>query len=184
GCKCDWIETFDDAADKAPAGPPPAQGLEGNPAQTGEIFTDRASYFKSVNKKTGKQINNIYAIFSRKTAVEDGKTLYGKKTKVNTDSGEIDVEYNRDGIEHIAYDRLSGNRNYIKNQIIKYLDKYLENAEFIKSAENHKLDKKPNVERYYYYKIILPDGKPAYLNVQKKKGKYTLYAMTETLKEN
>ena len=66
GCRCDWIETFDDAADKAPAGPPPARGLEGNPAQTGEIFTDRASYFKATEKITLAGNDSLTALFNHK----------------------------------------------------------------------------------------------------------------------
>lgn len=66
GCKCDWVETFDNAADKAPAGPPPAQGLEGNPAQTGEIFTEKASYFKATDNVTIAGSDSLAALINHK----------------------------------------------------------------------------------------------------------------------
>jgi hypothetical protein len=45
-CKCDWKTTDAPAAtDAVPEDIPPAKGLEGNPADTGELITDRHPYF-------------------------------------------------------------------------------------------------------------------------------------------
>lgn len=44
-CKCDWEETDAPAATERPASIH-AKGLEGNPAETGEIFTKECTYFK------------------------------------------------------------------------------------------------------------------------------------------
>ncbi|MBQ0111690.1 MAG: hypothetical protein KBT03_01030 [Bacteroidales bacterium] len=46
-CKCDWQETDEPVTDGNPSNKRIVnQGLEGNPAITGEIFTDNASYIR------------------------------------------------------------------------------------------------------------------------------------------
>lgn len=50
GCKCDWQNT-----DKEPTGQPkvtavPIKGLDGNPASTGELFTDKHNYITKASK--------------------------------------------------------------------------------------------------------------------------------------
>ena len=66
-CKCDWEETDDPidtkeltAEDLAKAreedGGIHANGLEGNPAETGEIFTKECTYFKQAGTDTGTEV--------------------------------------------------------------------------------------------------------------------------------
>ncbi|MBI9055506.1 MAG: hypothetical protein JEY96_16910 [Bacteroidales bacterium] len=56
GCKCDW-RTTNKAVTKSPGNlVTPATGLEGNPAVTGEIFTDNHPYF---NVKKNKDIEKF-----------------------------------------------------------------------------------------------------------------------------
>lgn len=43
-CKCDWIET-DEPVSGEPHDTTPAKGLAGNPAKTGKVFSDDASYY-------------------------------------------------------------------------------------------------------------------------------------------
>ena len=50
-CKCDWEETADPVTDGNPETPIRHDGLEGNPAHTGEIFSDNCAYVKSCNRK-------------------------------------------------------------------------------------------------------------------------------------
>jgi hypothetical protein len=85
-CKCDWVETFDDSAEKAPPAVPPAQGLEGNPAQTGELFTDNASYFK-VNKEVDKIINRFFINEERSRVSEEFERTNKKEDYGNLASG-------------------------------------------------------------------------------------------------
>lgn len=71
-CKCDWEETDDPidtkeltAEDLAKAreeeGGIHANGLEGNPAETGEIFTKECTYFKQVSGKRNQDYIENYA---------------------------------------------------------------------------------------------------------------------------
>lgn len=59
-CKCDWEETDDPAAATRPA-TIHAKGLEGNPAVTGEIFTQECTYFKQVSGKRNQDYIENYA---------------------------------------------------------------------------------------------------------------------------
>jgi hypothetical protein len=49
-CKCDWEETDEPAADRPKSTTKPAEGLEGNPGETGEVFTANHTYFNASNK--------------------------------------------------------------------------------------------------------------------------------------
>ncbi len=44
-CKCDWQQTDKPSTGGAPKGVTPSVGLEGNPAETGELITDQHPYF-------------------------------------------------------------------------------------------------------------------------------------------
>jgi hypothetical protein len=69
-CKCSVEETDEGATnnEKIPEVKPPA-GLEGNPAFTGEVFTDNATYIKNnksfqVDEKTSKTFGNLKQLVS------------------------------------------------------------------------------------------------------------------------
>lgn len=58
-CKCDW-RTSDKPAGTAPEGTvKPAAGLDGNPASTGEVFSDKHPYFKKAGKEMKAAAPNI-----------------------------------------------------------------------------------------------------------------------------
>ena len=59
-CKCDWEETDEPAAEAYPKTKIAATGLEGNPAETGEVFTDNATYFSNLSKKQQKEVAREY----------------------------------------------------------------------------------------------------------------------------
>jgi len=60
-CKCDWEETDDPVTDSNPTDAHHAKGLEGNPAETGEIFTKECTYFKQVSGKRNQDYIENYA---------------------------------------------------------------------------------------------------------------------------
>lgn len=60
-CKCDWEETDDPVTEGNPTGAHHAQGLEGNPAETGEIFTQECTYFKQASEKRNQDYIENYA---------------------------------------------------------------------------------------------------------------------------
>lgn len=59
-CKCDWEETDDPVTGDNPEGLKPAKGLEGNPAQTGQIFTDECTYVQKAGVKGGQNVEEFF----------------------------------------------------------------------------------------------------------------------------
>jgi hypothetical protein len=53
-CKCDWEPTDKPVTTGKRPEVLPARGLEGNPAETGEIFSDNASYFQGDNRRANE----------------------------------------------------------------------------------------------------------------------------------
>lgn len=60
-CKCDWEETDDPVTDSNPTDAHHAKGLDGNPAETCEIFTKECTYFKQVSGKREQDYIENYA---------------------------------------------------------------------------------------------------------------------------
>ncbi|MDR3093654.1 MAG: hypothetical protein LBU62_03285 [Bacteroidales bacterium] len=58
-CKCDWRET-DEPVNATSVDVPAAKGLKGNPAKTGKIFSNDASYFYDPAGKTFEQVSKLY----------------------------------------------------------------------------------------------------------------------------
>lgn len=74
-CKCDIAETDEPATDNSdvPNIEPP-RGLEGNPAETGEVFTDNVGYVKNAKKlQLGAELANKYPSLQQLVDM-DGKT--------------------------------------------------------------------------------------------------------------
>ena len=72
-CKCDWEETDDPPTDGNPTSPIRHDGLEGNPAKTGQVFTDNASYIRKAPKitldfGTGQQFPALQRLIDTDTA--------------------------------------------------------------------------------------------------------------------
>jgi hypothetical protein len=184
-CKCDWEETDESSHSGEIPHAKIAKGLEGNPGETGEVFTNKASYFQ-VNKKTAREVEESAFNIQRKEAIQAGKTLYNKKAAVDLGSfGTVDVGFNKRGCKHLANDMKSNDNVWIKNQIIPYLDKYLKNGKFIAYEPNAKLNEKPNATRYYYVEIMLPNKKQAYIGIEENAGlkQYIAYTITSTLRK-
>jgi len=57
-CKCDWHETDEPVTDGNPQTETAALGLDGNPAKTGKIFSDKASYVARLTPKSKEIVEN------------------------------------------------------------------------------------------------------------------------------
>jgi len=58
-CKCDWQETDSPTTEGNPSAKVAAQGLQGNPGKTGDVFSDDAAYFKKVPEVDAAAIDNF-----------------------------------------------------------------------------------------------------------------------------
>ncbi|MGP1420040.1 MAG: hypothetical protein ACTTKI_00410 [Tannerella sp.] len=86
GCKCDWENTSEPVTD-SPLGelPKPARGLEGNPAVTGEIFTERHSYYDYIREQR-RHVPKLGVL------MQPDKLVYINRP--TPDGGTIQVHYN------------------------------------------------------------------------------------------
>ncbi|MDR1112922.1 MAG: hypothetical protein LBL18_04100, partial [Bacteroidales bacterium] len=110
-CKCDWRTTDKEATTgRTPDDIPPAKGLDGNPADTGELVTERHPYFARnahapgwVNDKALLQLPNEVAYTERTTG--SGKTykehLLVGKTSEATANREVAALLLDNGYENV-----------------------------------------------------------------------------------
>jgi len=76
-CKCDWVQTTEAATDRPTKTIAPAKGLEGNPAITGEIFSDKHPYFtKASNNKEVEKFIHDNVEYQIKAKFENGGVYY------------------------------------------------------------------------------------------------------------
>ena len=60
-CKCDWQETDEPVTDGNPSNKRIVnQGLEGNPAKTEEIFTDKSAYIRRASKRAKADVESFF----------------------------------------------------------------------------------------------------------------------------
>lgn len=118
-CKCDWEETDDEPTDGNPANTIAAQGLEGNPAITGEVFSPNASYF-DVSDEQIKTINSF------------GRDMYKKnkpeKCTVTTHEGDI-IDVPTDFYKESAKTSITDEGFWLKNEVSQNLGDFMPIAE-------------------------------------------------------
>ncbi|MGM9818865.1 MAG: hypothetical protein ACI30B_07800 [Paludibacteraceae bacterium] len=181
-CKCDWEETSDPVTDGNPTAPIRHDGLEGNPAHTGEVFTDNANYIRLTSKAGREKVLNL----ARKMTIKDGQQLYSRKaSQIDENGNSIEVFFNSKGVSHFANDMFSDRNVWLKNELTTRLDEVLQSAKLVAYELNCKLEKKPTHRYYLYYETKLADGTPLYISVYQNMvdGEYKFYAVSKTLRE-
>ncbi len=202
-CKCDWEETADPVTDGNPTAPVRHDGLEGNPAQTGEVFTDNCAYVKNSgqNRRERDKVEIKCENLNKLQTVQIAKeALKGKTTECTIQGKKYEVEFIGRGIDHYARD-IFGEKNifWIKNEILPKIQEYIKNATCAgkkKSDTEHNTNKetlklKKQTSYFYYFPITLPNGKEVWLhlgmyNEKKvgKEGKMYLYTVTPKAPKN
>ena len=122
-CKCDWEET-----DEQPSSYIPkdiyAKGLEGNPAQTGQIFTDKASYIN----RAGKKVESYALKITRKDNLDWAmETLKGKK--IRNEEFNRDITFTGRGIKDYINQPIDN--PILKNEAIRTIPKLLKKTKYL-----------------------------------------------------
>lgn len=88
-CKCDWEET-DAAADGVPSDVKPAPGLEGNPGNTGKVFSDNHPYFQKYAKddKIAELVGKCY-YKDNKSSLQISAMAHHAEINQNVNTGRI-----------------------------------------------------------------------------------------------
>jgi len=202
-CKCDWEETDDPVTGDNPEGIRPAKGLEGNPADTGEIFTEQCTYIKNSghNRRQREEVEkNCERVSQNLTSSVNKQAMSGKSTTCTINGTELEVLFEPVGIEHYAQDCF-GNKElfWIKNEILPIVGDYIQKASCTakkRSDVSHNTNRKTlrlkrQTSYFYYFPITLPNQQSAVLhlgmynsNKVGKEGKMYLYSITKNMPDN
>ena len=123
-CKCDWEETDDPVTADNPEGLKPARGLEGNPAETGQIFTDECTYIKKANGHS-----DVHA-FYRDRMLDEAKSIE-KKVSANIDGTQREVLVNKVGITESVKKSFGSADYWLRNELLEKIEKYLPDANYL-----------------------------------------------------
>ncbi len=200
-CKCDWQETFEPVTENPQFKSTAQQGLKLNPAKSGEIFSQDATYFKVRNKAQAEK--NCQLSFAKITEKTAKQSLLDKTAQctIKEENKEVskDVIFTSIGIKHSSFDMFGKKDFWLKSIILPNIDKYIKTAKYIgkkKSDITHNTKKetlklKEITDYFYYFAIILPDGEECYLHLghYKKKleingDKMYLYSITDKTPKN
>lgn len=195
-CKCDWEETDDPVTGDNPEGLKPARGLEGNPAETGQIFTDECTYFakSGKNRKERDKVEEQCEVAAHKVFKYSAKQspLLSKTCQCEIDGAMQDIHFADWGISETAYSMHGKKRMYwLKNEVLNHPETYFRKATYVGDAEvdlSHNTGKtlrlKKKFKKYYYCQTALADGQTAYLNiVLHDDGNYYLYTISKEIHE-
>lgn len=202
-CKCDWEETDSPAATERPASIH-AKGLEGNPAETGEIFTKECTYFKQAGNgnKQRKQVeikiaNKIRPLLEAELKV---KLLNKQEATCKIDGEEHTVMFIPQGIGEAAQSMQGTSSYWIKNEILPKIPEYIQSGHLVNITESdptHNTRKqtvklKERTDYFYYFETVLPNGEKVYINIghfrpdhpnPTKANKYYFYTITKQCPE-
>ncbi|MBQ7388098.1 MAG: hypothetical protein IJW01_01800 [Paludibacteraceae bacterium] len=196
-CKCHLRNTDKEPTDRPTSDNPcdlRHDGLEGNPAHTGEVFTDNCAYVKNSgqNRKERDKVEEKCEITAQKVIRKTAKQspLLQQSYPCEIDGEIREVRFADWGISETAYS-MTGRKNlyWIKNEVLNNPEKYFKNAKYISEAEvdlSHNRGKvlrlKKKFKKYYYSEITLANGIEAFLNIiLHEDGNYYLYTISKNI---
>lgn len=184
-CKCDWTHTDEPVTSFPQANVKPHSGLEGNPALTGEIFSEKTTWFKKAGKEgiwqAEKEIRKYYTHKAKKELKDKSVNqtiLENEKEKA------IKIGFKSSGIYHFEHNGFL-DLTY-KSLLTPKLDELIEASTYAYSSpsdeSNHKFN--PMVKMYHYFTIKLLE-KEMILNIRElKTGEFYFYALSKREKSN
>lgn len=111
-CKCDWEETDDPVTDNPSGLNKSANGLKGNPAVTGEVFSNDHTYMNL----DGADVIPFYRAYTRQSM---------KQYSVGITYNDKYVTIDALNIREITKGAINEERFFIKVEIVRHLDKYI-----------------------------------------------------------
>ena len=187
-CKCDWEETADPVTDGNPETPIRHDGLEGNPAHTGEIFSDNCAYVKSCsNTKKKKVIKTMNEVEWLRT--KNDKEKRERFNNINCSCSIVgenrDVKIISETYGEIAHAMAFSENHVLKNEGIERIPEWLKNAECIgrkESDTSHNTGKtkklKERTDYFYYFKAKMYGKYDCYIHVGRYREDKKLYLYT------
>lgn len=187
-CKCDWEETDDPVTGDNPEGLKPAKGLEGNPAETGQIFTDQCTYFKNISNTQRKKIERyVGEKLLKKESIQTLKAMQNDTVTVGKRGDNIDVLFDSKTTSHLSND-VAESCNFLWNVSMPRIKELLKEGTLVAHEPNVKQSKKPSALHYYYYKCTI-GREEFFLNIEENyvvmedRHFYRLYAIVDKLRD-
>lgn len=193
-CKCDWEQTSLPVTAGNPTNNISQPGLRGNPAITGKIFSDDASYFKVGNAKQRKQTEIICQSSARNLLQKKAKNhpLLQKETSCTINNKTYVVKFRDISIKEYAQ-KMIGDKNYwLKIAILECMPEYIKNAKYVKTENvdlshntGRTLRLKKKLKNFHYFLSNLPNGSSVTIEIaETKTGDFYLYTMVEEHEEH
>lgn len=176
-CKCDWQQTDEPPTDNNPTSRIQHKGLDGNPAKTGQIFSDNASYFKNSDKSRyefNKECRRKILEFKRKSFF------------ANSEIGKIEVT--KSSYKEALQSSMNRDTYWTKLEILENLDKNIglfsytgtEDIDLNHNSKNSKAFKeKKKSSKFHVFKATIGSG-DIILKVLEYKKDESLHAYTIT----
>ena len=188
-CKCGMQETNDGSTENSdvPEAIPP-RGLEGNPAMTGEIFTNNASYFQFKNNGAAQKAESGISELQRDVAKERVDAIKKDTATVSIDNKKQEVVFDGTTKNHIS-DDIKKTKNWLWLETIEQFPDLIERSKLVAYENNSKLDKKPSALKYWYFECTI-GKKTFYFNIeenyviQEDRHFFRLYSLTKNLRNS
>ena len=193
-CKCDIEETDDPATDNSDIEQPPVpKGLEGNPASTGEVFTDNASYIRDM-QDISRDISGFWKCNERDRLKNDQdfrQKVMQQNVKCVLEEKEHNILIEETGVDETLQSSFGSPNFVLKNYSLRHLEQTMKESEYLgwKEVDLHNSKKSPKYrfkldkDVFLYYQGKLPNGEPCYIHVCRNKynGNIYLYTITTLL---
>lgn len=191
-CKCDIEETDEPITDNIALPQPTVPlGLEGNPAQTGEIFTDQASYIRMSgrNRHTREEAESRCRSLMRDYLQHNASNspLKDKECTASINGTDCKVGVETWGISETAQSMYHANDYWLKNEILNNFDKYLPNGVYNGSAPvdlthntGRTLRRKRHFRQFHYVSVEVKPGLNFCVHIaEHNSGNYYIYTITK-----
>lgn len=150
--------------------------MEGNPAETGEIFTDKCSYISKVGNSKKQRRKTELKIANEIRPLLDAElkaNLINKEATCKINGVEHKVIFVSQGITEATQSMQGTSSYWLKNEILPKISEYIQNGKYIQRAESdatHNTRKqtiklKQRTDYFYYFKTTLPDGQIVYISI-------------------
>ena len=192
-CKCDVEETDEPVTNDNPQGITKEEdalpGIEGNPAQTGEIFTDNARYIRTCSNTKKRKIEDWAGDKLLRKSTKISLKAHQSRTVTIDKMGEsIDVVFDSKTTTHLSND-VAMSSQFFWNEVVDKTPQILSKSKLVAHELNTKLDKKPWAVEYFYYEYKIQNY-TFYLSVEYNNNRlenrqfYRLYSITQKLRES
>lgn len=165
------------------------QGIEGNPAKTGEIFTNNARYIRTCSNTNKRKIEDWAGDkLLRKSTLASMKAHQSRTVTIDKMGESIDVIFDSKTTSHLAND-VAQSSQFLWDEVMDRMPQILSKSKLVAHELNTKLDKKPWAVEYFYYEYKTQNY-TFYLSVEYNNNRlenrqfYRLYSITQKLRES